>query len=337
MAALADLPPRQRACVVLRYYEDLSVEAVAEALGCRAGTVKSQTARGLDALRSGVRPSRRRAALSTLARRPRDVSPPRRSSHEHRAAHGAARRRVRPSVLRPLEPRDVDRRRVAPGPLAHVAAVLGAAALATVAAIVVTAGVVSRSAGPDPDPGSPQSVVRLDLESADEPLRLDVLAHDARRVGGRWQRRHLVRTTVSRRSPDDGLVLVQPHRSDRPHRRWSSVCSTLAERRDGLAAATWGGQPRRSERSWTSTSERLVARARSGGAYGYVRWWSSTAPARTSGSGARSSCPAGVEVHVAPQLALGTRTDAALPRDHAWRTSPDPVRWWSAPVTGREA
>jgi RNA polymerase sigma-70 factor (sigma-E family) len=52
MTALAELPARQRACVVLRFYDDLSVEAVAEALGCRAGTVKSQTARGLDALRA---------------------------------------------------------------------------------------------------------------------------------------------------------------------------------------------------------------------------------------------------------------------------------------------
>jgi RNA polymerase sigma-70 factor (sigma-E family) len=52
LAALADLPARQRACVVLRYYEDLSVEEVAAALGCRSGTVKSQTARGLAALRA---------------------------------------------------------------------------------------------------------------------------------------------------------------------------------------------------------------------------------------------------------------------------------------------
>jgi len=51
MTALAELPARQRACVVLRYYEDLSVESVAEALGCRPGTVKSQTARGLAILR----------------------------------------------------------------------------------------------------------------------------------------------------------------------------------------------------------------------------------------------------------------------------------------------
>ena len=49
--ALAELPPRQRACVVLRFYEDLSVEEVAVALGCRSGTVTSQTARGLAALR----------------------------------------------------------------------------------------------------------------------------------------------------------------------------------------------------------------------------------------------------------------------------------------------
>ena len=52
MAALAELPPRQRACVVLRFYEDLGVEAVADALGCRPGTVKSQTMRGLEALRA---------------------------------------------------------------------------------------------------------------------------------------------------------------------------------------------------------------------------------------------------------------------------------------------
>lgn len=52
MTALGELAPRQRACVVLRYYEDLSLEAVAEVLGCRVGTVKSQTARGLAALRA---------------------------------------------------------------------------------------------------------------------------------------------------------------------------------------------------------------------------------------------------------------------------------------------
>ena len=50
-AALAALPPRQRATVVLRYYCDLSVEQAAQALNCSPGNVKSQTSRGIDALR----------------------------------------------------------------------------------------------------------------------------------------------------------------------------------------------------------------------------------------------------------------------------------------------
>ena len=49
---LDGLPPRRRAAVVLRLYCDLSVEETAEILGCSAGTVKSQTARGLDTLRA---------------------------------------------------------------------------------------------------------------------------------------------------------------------------------------------------------------------------------------------------------------------------------------------
>ncbi|MYY02082.1 MULTISPECIES: SigE family RNA polymerase sigma factor [unclassified Streptomyces] len=51
-AALARLTPRQRAVLVLRYWEDLSVEATAEMLGMRENTVKSHAARGLAALRA---------------------------------------------------------------------------------------------------------------------------------------------------------------------------------------------------------------------------------------------------------------------------------------------
>ncbi|MCP2260534.1 RNA polymerase sigma-70 factor, sigma-E family [Streptoalloteichus tenebrarius] len=51
LAALARLPDRQRAVVVLRFVQDLSIEQVAEAMGCSTGTVKSQASRGLAALR----------------------------------------------------------------------------------------------------------------------------------------------------------------------------------------------------------------------------------------------------------------------------------------------
>ncbi|GAB3908106.1 hypothetical protein GCM10029964_107340 [Kibdelosporangium lantanae] len=54
LRALARLPARQRATVVLRYWEDLPVEDVAKLLGCGPGTVKSQAARGLAALREMV-------------------------------------------------------------------------------------------------------------------------------------------------------------------------------------------------------------------------------------------------------------------------------------------
>ncbi|MEU4806702.1 SigE family RNA polymerase sigma factor [Actinosynnema sp. NPDC023587] len=50
-AALAALPPGQRAVVVLRYWEDLGVAETARLLGRTEGTVKSQAAKGLAALR----------------------------------------------------------------------------------------------------------------------------------------------------------------------------------------------------------------------------------------------------------------------------------------------
>jgi RNA polymerase sigma-70 factor (sigma-E family) len=51
LRALADVPPRQRAVLILRYWEDLSVEETAAILRCSSGTVKSQAARGLQTLR----------------------------------------------------------------------------------------------------------------------------------------------------------------------------------------------------------------------------------------------------------------------------------------------
>ena len=49
--ALATLPPRTRAVVVLRYWADLSVEQVADVMGCSTGNVKKLSARAMDKLR----------------------------------------------------------------------------------------------------------------------------------------------------------------------------------------------------------------------------------------------------------------------------------------------
>jgi RNA polymerase sigma-70 factor (sigma-E family) len=49
--ALQELPVRQRAAIVLRYYEDLTESQTAEAMGCAVGTVKSQVSAGLKKLR----------------------------------------------------------------------------------------------------------------------------------------------------------------------------------------------------------------------------------------------------------------------------------------------
>ena len=56
--ALRDLPPRMRAAVIFRYFYDLDIAETADALDCSPGTVKSQTARGLDRLRAVLDQSR---------------------------------------------------------------------------------------------------------------------------------------------------------------------------------------------------------------------------------------------------------------------------------------
>jgi RNA polymerase sigma-70 factor (sigma-E family) len=63
-SALAELPSRQRATLVLRFYCDLNIDQAAHVLGCSAGTVKSQTAKGLDSLRRALEPVTRTAGAA---------------------------------------------------------------------------------------------------------------------------------------------------------------------------------------------------------------------------------------------------------------------------------
>ncbi|HEY6278879.1 MAG TPA: SigE family RNA polymerase sigma factor [Streptosporangiaceae bacterium] len=54
LAALAELPPRQRAAIVLRYWEDLTDSQAAAILGCSPATVRSQVSRALAKLRTSA-------------------------------------------------------------------------------------------------------------------------------------------------------------------------------------------------------------------------------------------------------------------------------------------
>ena len=68
MRGLASLPPRQRAGLVLRFWEDQDAAAIASLLGCSVGTVKSQLSRGLARLRqldefSDTEPGRRTSGV----------------------------------------------------------------------------------------------------------------------------------------------------------------------------------------------------------------------------------------------------------------------------------
>jgi len=62
LRALSEVPPKQRAAVVLRYCADLPVAEVAVVLRCSEGTVRSQAARGLDVLRAALELSAERSA-----------------------------------------------------------------------------------------------------------------------------------------------------------------------------------------------------------------------------------------------------------------------------------
>lgn len=53
-AAVAALPPRQRAVLVLRYYCDLNIDQTAAAMQCSPGTVKSQTSKALASMRAAL-------------------------------------------------------------------------------------------------------------------------------------------------------------------------------------------------------------------------------------------------------------------------------------------
>ena len=64
LRALAALPPRQRAVLVLRYFDDLSEAETADMLGCSLGTVKSQAARGLARLRDPAGPPEARRSTA---------------------------------------------------------------------------------------------------------------------------------------------------------------------------------------------------------------------------------------------------------------------------------
>lgn len=54
VAVLSTLPARQREALVLRFWLDLPLAQIAEVMGVRIGTVKSQVSRGLDAMQTGL-------------------------------------------------------------------------------------------------------------------------------------------------------------------------------------------------------------------------------------------------------------------------------------------
>jgi RNA polymerase sigma factor (sigma-70 family) len=77
VTALARLQPRQRAVLVLRYWEQLTEAEAADVLGCSLGTVKSSASRGLARLRELVATGPDEPGLAS----PRTASPTRNGAH----------------------------------------------------------------------------------------------------------------------------------------------------------------------------------------------------------------------------------------------------------------
>ena len=69
VAHLRRLPPRQRAVIVLRYFEDWSEERIADELDCSRGTVKSQASKGLARLRQLMDDADQRERTQEVTRR----------------------------------------------------------------------------------------------------------------------------------------------------------------------------------------------------------------------------------------------------------------------------
>ena len=65
---ICELPPRMRATLVLRYYEDLTEAETARELGCSVGAVKSQTHHALKRLRASLQGSADAAVLAKMIR-----------------------------------------------------------------------------------------------------------------------------------------------------------------------------------------------------------------------------------------------------------------------------